>query len=243
MALATLGTSDFVGNRSGTGELDVLALHGWGRSGTDFGAVLAEHSGLAVHLPGFGSAPPPPSAWTPAEYADALAEALADQPPLVVVGHSFGGRVAIRLAARHPERVSALVLTGVPFTRRSSGRKPALAYRLARWGNRLGVVSAKTMDSLRQRYGSVDYRNAEGVMRQVLVGAIGEDYFEDAARITQPVTMVWGEEDQPAPLTGAQAALEHFSHGSLRVVPGAGHLLEGTLEKELARALSDALHP
>jgi pimeloyl-ACP methyl ester carboxylesterase len=97
------------------------------------------------------------------------------------------------------------------------------------------------MESLRQRYGSLDYRNAEGVMRQVLVAAIGEDYFEDAARISQPVTMVWGENDQPAPLAGAQQALEHFSNATVRVVPGAGHLLEGTLEAELRDALAHAL--
>ena len=242
MALATLGSSDFVGNRSGEGPLEVLALHGWGRSGTDFSRVLALHSALAVHLPGFGSAPPPSSAWSPADYADALAEALKDLPPLVVVGHSFGGRVAIRLAARHPDRVSALVLTGVPFVARSGGKKPALGYRLGRWGNKVGLASEAAMESLRQRYGSVDYRNAQGVMRDVLVSVIGEDYFDDAGRITQPVTLVWGENDQPAPLAGAQRALEHFSHASLRVVPGAGHLLEGNLEEELTKALSDALH-
>ena len=242
MALATLGTSDFVGNRFGDGELKVLALHGWGRDGTDFERVLAGHSGLSVHLPGFGSAPPPTSAWTPADYADALAPALSETPPVVLVGHSFGGRVAIRLAARHPDRVAALVLTGVPFVPRAGGKKPALVYRLARLAHRVGIVSENKMESLRQRYGSLDYRNAEGVMRQVLVAAIGEDYFEDAARITQPVTMVWGENDQPAPLAGAQQALEHFSNATVRVVPGAGHLLEGTLEAELRDALAHALH-
>jgi pimeloyl-ACP methyl ester carboxylesterase len=160
---------------------------------------------------------------------------------VVLVGHSFGGRVAIRLAARHPDRVAALVLTGVPFVPRSGAKKPALAYRLARLAHRVGIVSENKMESLRQRYGSLDYRNAEGVMRQVLVAAIGEDYFEDAARISQPVTMVWGENDQPAPLAGAQQALEHFSNATVRVVPGAGHLLEGTLEAELRDALAHAL--
>jgi pimeloyl-ACP methyl ester carboxylesterase len=134
------------------------------------------------------------------------------------------------------------VLTGVPFVSRSGGKKPALAYRLARLAHRAGVVSEKKMESLRQRYGSADYRNAEGVMRQVLVAAIGEDYFEDAELISQPVTMVWGENDQPAPLAGAQQALEHFPNATVRVVHGAGHLLEGTLESELRDALAHALH-
>ena len=97
------------------------------------------------------------------------------------------------------------------------------------------------MDTLRNHYGSADYRNAQGVMRAVLVTAIGEDYFADAAKIDAPVSLVWGELDQPAPLAGAQKSLQYFPHASLRVVPGASHLLEGSLEEELASALHDAL--
>ena len=58
------------------------------------------------------------------------------------------------------------------------------------------------MEELRNRYGSTDYRAAQGVMRGVLVKAIGEDYFVDAANVRAPVTLVWGENDGPAPLLG-----------------------------------------
>ena len=95
------------------------------------------------------------------------------------------------------------------------------------------------MEELRNRYGSTDYRAAQGVMRGVLVKAIGEDYFVDAATVRAPVTLVWGENDGPAPLLGAQKAREYFPQATLRVVPGAGHLLEGNLEEALAQALRD----
>ena len=241
MALGTLGDSEFIGNRHGTKALDVIALHGWGRSGTDFSTVLKDTQGLAVHLPGFGSAQAPPEAWTTADYADHLAAALAGHDPVVVVGHSFGGRVALRLAARHPHQVAALVLTGVPLVRRSASAGQPLPFRLARFARKRGLLSETRMEAFRQRYGSSDYRTAQGVMRQILVSAIAETHWDDIARITQPVTLVWGELDEPAPLAGAEKAREVFPNATLRVVPGASHLLEGILEEELASALRLAL--
>jgi pimeloyl-ACP methyl ester carboxylesterase len=239
MALATLWDSSFVGEKHGEGNPEIIALHGWGRTGADFSRVLAGTNALALHLPGFGSAPPPPEPWSTSEYADHLARALEGHPPAVLVGHSFGGRVALRLAARHPACVKALVLTGVPFLARSGGAKPHFAFRLGKRARKLGLISETRMEELRNRYGSTDYRAAQGVMRGVLVKAIGEDYFVDAATVCAPVTLVWGENDGPAPLLGAQKSLEYFPQATLRVVPGAGHLLEGNLEEALAQALRD----
>jgi pimeloyl-ACP methyl ester carboxylesterase len=78
-------------------------------------------------------------------------------------------------------------------------------------------------------------------MRDILVGVVAEDYLDDAARVTCPVTLVWGEHDKPAPLVAAERAMEFFPQATLRVVSGASHLLEGTLEQEVASAVSDAL--
>jgi pimeloyl-ACP methyl ester carboxylesterase len=239
--LTTLGSSDWVGEKFGTQPPNVLALHGWGRSGSDFAGILEGHNALALHLPGFGSTPPPPAAWSPGDYADRVAEAMEGLDPQVVVGHSFGGRIAIRLAARHPHRVSALVLTGVPLTRVKPARRSAPAFALAKRLHRWGLVSEKVMEKNRQKYGSPDYKNARGVMREILVKTVAEDYLEDAARISAPVTLVWGELDVPAPLEAAQKSLDYFPHATLRVVTGAAHLLEGTLEVDVRKAVSDAL--
>ncbi|MGH9207574.1 MAG: alpha/beta fold hydrolase, partial [Acidimicrobiales bacterium] len=78
--------------------------------------------------------------------------------PVVVLGHSFGGRVAIHIAATHPDRVKALVLTGVPQLVRTAGRpkRSAMAFRLARLAHRRGLVSDDRMNRIRHRYGSID---------------------------------------------------------------------------------------
>lgn len=239
--LTTVGTSSLVAEKFGTGSPEVVALHGWGRTGADFASILAPHNALALHLPGFGPAPAPPTAWSSADYAREIAQALESVGPTVLLGHSFGGRIAVRLAAAYPHLVRHLVLTGVPLTRVHHVSKPRLAFRVVRALRRAHLVPESVLENARQKYGSADYRAATGVMRDILVGVVAEDYLDDAARVTCPVTLVWGEHDKPAPLAAAERAMEFFPQATLRVVSGASHLLEGTLEQEVASAVSDAL--
>lgn len=239
--LGALGSSSWVGEKSGSGEPDVIALHGWGRTGADFERILQGTSSLALHLPGFGPTTPPQAAWSTGDYADDLAKALEGFPPLVVLGHSFGGRIALRLAARHPERVRSLILTGVPLTRVTTASKPAFAYRVGRALYSAKLIPESSMEKLRQKYGSSDYRAATGVMRDILVKAVSEDYLDDARKVQAPVRLVWGAEDKPAPLAAAQKSLSFFPNATLRVVDGAGHFLEGSLEEAVRAAVFDAL--
>ncbi|MGH9283255.1 MAG: alpha/beta fold hydrolase, partial [Acidimicrobiales bacterium] len=179
----------------GAGPARVLALHGWGRSAQDFATTLDGLDAVALDLPGFGATPAPPEPWGGAEYAAAVAPVLHElAEQVVVVGHSFGGRVAVHLAASRPDRVAGLVLTGVPLVRRpgAAAGRPALGYRLGRWLHRRGALSDGRMEALRRRYGSADYRNASGVMRGVHVRAVNETYEEQLRRLTCPVALVWG---------------------------------------------------
>lgn len=228
--MLTVLAGDVLADRTGAEPARVLALHGWGRTGDDFAGIVAGTDALAVHLPGFGRTEPPPEVWGSPEYAAHLAAALAGTGPYVVVGHSFGGRVAVRLAAAHPELVSALVLTGVPLVRATSAPRPRLALRVAKRLHAAHVLPAAVVDRLRRTGGSADYTAAQGVMRGVLVRVVGEDYTVDLARIAGrlPVHLVWGEADDAAPLAGARMAGQALGV-DVEVVPGAGHLLEGEL--------------
>ncbi|TQL47571.1 pimeloyl-ACP methyl ester carboxylesterase [Homoserinimonas aerilata] len=215
-----------------------MALHGWARSGADFSRVVDGLDAVAIHLPGFGITPEPTEAWGSEDYADDLADALAGLPPVIVVGHSFGGRVAVRLAAKHPELVRGLVLTGVPLLRLAAAPKASASYRAVRWLAKRGLVSPKALEAQRQKHGSADYKAARGVMRDVLVKAVSENYNDDLARIACPVRMVWGENDTAAPADAGLAASRLLADASFRTVPGAGHLLEGAL----VPALREELH-
>jgi pimeloyl-ACP methyl ester carboxylesterase len=204
----------------------VLALHGWGRTHRDFDAVLDGLDALALDLPGFGATPPPEGPWGAAAYASAVASALDERA--VVVGHSFGGRVAVALAASRPELVQALVLTGVPLVRPAgtAPRKPVLAFRLGRWLHRRGLVGEDRMEELRQRYGSADYRAAQGVMRAVHVAVTHETYEAELRAVHCPVALVWGGDDADVPVAVArEAAALVGAPVDVTVLPGVGHLV------------------
>jgi pimeloyl-ACP methyl ester carboxylesterase len=226
MTLRThLGGSIFAEHLAGQTPT-VLALHGWGRTRADLVAALAGREAIALDLPGFGASPPPPEAWGAAGYADRVAELLRDAEvgPVLVVGHSFGGRVAAHLAADHPELVSGVVFIGTPLWRSAPAGKGPLAYRAVRRLRRLKLVPESVLESRRQRYGSADYRAADGVMRDVLVTVVNEDYRPQLSRIGVPVGFCWGAADTAAPASVATAAAELVAHCvTCDIVDGAGH--------------------
>ncbi|MGH3770213.1 MAG: alpha/beta fold hydrolase [Pseudonocardiaceae bacterium] len=204
----------------------VLALHGWARNRHDLVAVMGNTTGLSIDLPGFGASPPPPKPWRTADYAQFLAPLLDGlRHPRVVVGHSFGGRIAVHLAAAKPDAVDYLVLTGVPLLR-GPIQSPPLHYRIVRSATRRGLLSPRFLESLRQKRGSADYRAATGVLRDILVAAVNEDYRELIGHVSCPVTLIYGEHDTAAPVAQAGEAASLFADAKLTIVADSGHLLD-----------------
>lgn len=227
MLTAFAGGTTF-GARHGTGAPWILALHGWGRTHADFAAALTGLDAIAVDLAGFGATPAPPAAWSTSEYASHLAPVLDEMADhVVVVGHSFGGRVAVHLAGAHHDRLGALVLTGVPLVRDPdrAPAKPPFEMRVAKVMRRLGMCSETKLDVIRQRHGSPDYRAAEGVMRTVLVKAVNETYEDALARVRCPIEMVWGSDDTAAPRRVAELAVALAADARLEVLEGVDHFV------------------
>lgn len=230
--ITTLAGGRVLAEKHGATPPAVVALHGWARDGGDFGVILSGLDAVSIHLPGFGPTPTPEMVWGTEDYAELVAEAIAAFAPVAIVGHSFGGRVAVRLAARRPELVRGLVLTGVPLLRLQAATAPPLGYRLARWANRRGLLSDARMDALRNQRGSTDYRAAQGVLRDILVRTVNETYdteLDELATGSVPVRFVWGEHDTAAPTEAGRLAAERVG-ASFRTVLGGAHLLEGDLE-------------
>ena len=237
MALTALLDGAVLAERTGP-EPRVLALHGWGRTRADLLAAVAGVDALVPDLPGFGASPTPPTAWGSRDYAELLAPLLAGGG-WTVLGHSFGGRVAVQLAAGWPDLVSGVVLTGVPLLRRTTTGSPApRGFRLAKRLHRLGLVSDARMEAERRRHGSADYRAAEGVLRDCLVRLVNEDYRDLLPGIPAPVQMVWGAGDTAAPLTMAQEAQGLLPSAELTVSATSAHLLDEALVALLRERLA-----
>ncbi len=241
MALKSVAEGVFAESH-GSGVAEVVALHGWGRRGSDFAGVLAGLDALAVDLPGFGASPPPREAIGAAGYARILEPVIAGlaRPP-ILVGHSFGGRVAVCLAASMP--IAGLVLTGVPLLAVGERRKPSTGFRMMRLANKMRIVTDARMEQERRSRGSSDYRNATGVMRDVLVTVVNESYENELDRVACPVVMVWGAEDREVPVAVAAGAVERLSargmEASLTTLAGIGHFVPTESSAALRSAIDE----
>ena len=210
----------------------MVGLHGWGRDHRDFSGVLGGYPHLLIDLPGFGVSPPPTATWGAADYAACIAAVLDEhaavsppeaQPP-VVIGHSFGGRVAVCLAASRPDLVRALILCGVPLLRSPRESKVPVGYRLGRKARQMGLMSERRFEAMRRARGSADYNAAVGVMRSVLVRVVNESYDAELAAVSCPVALLWGGNDRAVPPSMVEKASRLLTVPTTAdVVEGAGH--------------------
>ena len=181
--------------------------HGWGQSHAAFLDLCEPLKNLGHHrivdFPGFGESDLPPAEWGTAEYADHVANLIhiETDKPIIWVGHSFGGRVGLQLAARHPELVKGLFLiaaAGLP-RKRPFWKKAYLKGRIALYKFLKKLVPFGLPERwLIKTFASADYKSA-GPMRQIFVKVVNEDLSDVATDIACPVTLVYGENDSETP--------------------------------------------
>lgn len=158
-------------------------------------ALSAHYKVTAPDLPGFGGSSPLASAWSVGDYADwaarFIAEAGLTRPH--IVAHSFGARVAIKLAAERPQLVSKLIITGgaglVKPRSRAYRRRVAL-YR---------TVKKFAPSFAERRFGSREYRALSPVMKESYKKIVNEDLRADAARVAAPALLIYGRDDDVTP--------------------------------------------
>lgn len=211
--------------------LHVVWGHGWGQDHTAFAAMAQALGTGAAHtlidFPGFGRSPPPPAVWGTEDYADAIAAWLATLPPVPVlwVGHSFGGRVGLRLAARHPDSVRGLFLiASAGLKRRRPPHRRLQLYLKVRLYKILRKLAGAgfSPEWLQKRLGSTDYRNA-GVMRPVFVRTVNEDQTESVRKIGCPVQLVYGADDTETPPEIGERLADLIFGARLTVLPAQDH--------------------
>jgi len=207
--------------------------HGWGQSRRALAPLAEALSGHGTHLlldfPGFGDSPPPPDAWDTGDYADAAADLLASRPPAartIWVGHSFGCRVGLQIAARHPASVSGLFLiagAGLPRQRRM-GERVRLGARVRTFKalKHAAPVLGLDVEKLRRRFGSKDYASA-GEMRAILARVVSEDLSDVARQITCPAHLVYGENDTETPPEIGERLSRLMPRAELTILPRQDH--------------------
>lgn len=226
---------------SGPDAHTIVLLHGWGKNVEilrPLGELLVTDLSkvLLIDLPGFGNSPLPHDAsnegggWSTDDYATVVYDYLKQSglERFTLVGHSFGGRISVRIAAKHPESVASLVLIGSHGIPPERSRVEAAKL----WAIRKAVGISKWLDGqlgletftryFAPRFGSVDYKMA-GDLRKTLVKTVNEDLSELASRIQCPTLLLWGEQDRQTPLSIAQKFRLLIKNSTLMTFPHKGH--------------------
>lgn len=200
---------------------DVLLLHGWGQNIQMMKPIgdnlCRNHRITIIDFPGFGESDEPLVPWTIRDYAvlvEKLVKELGIKKP-VVMGHSFGGRVAIYFSADNP--IEKLVLFGSPCIREETTLP--LSVRILKKLKTLPGLD-KLGEKMKKYIGSRDYKAASPIMRQTLVNVVNEDLASYARRIEEPTLLIWGENDTEAPIEGAKELEKIMIDAGLIILPG-----------------------
>ena len=200
---------------------DILLLHGWGQNiemMKPLGDSFCDRFRITIiDFPGFGESEEPKEAWTIDKYSlmlEDLVKHLGIKKP-IVMGHSFGGRVAIRYSARNS--IEKLVLFGSPCIR----TKEDLSFKV-KLLKKLKTLPGmdKIGEYMKQYIGSRDYKAASPIMRQTLVEVVNEDLSKYAREIEEPTLLIWGEQDTEAPVNDARELEKIMMDAALIILPG-----------------------
>jgi pimeloyl-ACP methyl ester carboxylesterase len=217
----------------------VVCLHGAGVSSRELlplvRALGVWHDTWTVDLPGFGRSDKPPRPLTLAELSDAVVGWLSavGLSNVCLLGGSFGCQLAVDVAARHPERVGALVLVGPTVD--PHARSP------------LGVLGQWLRNSIRESprmtpLNLADYRDAG--TRRVLAtfGEAIRDRIEDKLpHVRVPTLVVRGGKDRMVSQDWAEEVTRRLARGRLTVLPGLPHMVPYKDPAGLARVVADFL--
>lgn len=211
----------------------VLIMHGWGCDHTTVKSIanILEPGMrvISVDLPGHGLSSEPPTVWGVENFTCTM-EKLIDILGLrnvALIGHSFGGRIAILMSSRR--KVSKVVLVD------SAGIKPKRSF-----GYYWKVYSFKFIKNLfylflgrekgetkiekwRNQKGSSDYRNSSPMMRKVMSKCVNEDLKHVMPSIKAPTLLIWGEADTATPISDAKIMERLIPDAGLVSFSGCGH--------------------
>lgn len=206
----------------------VLLLHGWGGSLNSFRTLEKQltQSGFSVitlDFPAFGGSDCPPEDFTMNDYYRVVSELLACENinSVNVVGHSFGGRVAMLLSANEPQKIKKLILVD------SAGIKPKFSLKKS-----LKIWKYKVLKKLKNKgiikkdlsnFGSADYKAMPEKLRPVFNRIVTTDLSEISKKIIAPTLLIWGTQDKDTPIYMAKKLNKNIKDSAIIKFENCGH--------------------
>lgn len=224
----------------GEGEY-VFILHGWGANLEVYNSVadvLAEkYTVVSFDFPGFGKTPEPPEIWDVSAYADFTEKFISSfgQSKVILTGHSFGGRVILKLVSKEnlAFSVSKILFVDSAGVMPKRSKKQNFRTRIYKAGKFfLSLYPVRKMfpdalENLRKKFSSADYASASEKMRGVLVKTVNEDLTPLMKNVKCTTLLIWGVNDTATPYSDAEIFEREISSGGADVgiakIENAGH--------------------
>ena len=219
---------------TGEGEDVTFVLHGWGANIESVMPIVNSlrdrYRVIAYDSLGHGDSDAPDEVIGGDDYV-ALLKRIYDYYGVsraTCIGHSFGGKTLSVFAALYPEMVDKLVLvdaSGVLPKRSFSYYRKVYTFKFLKNMYKLLFFwqdTEKAMARFYKKFGSDDYKAADGVMRKVFVKVVNESTEEYFPRIQADTLLIWGDKDDATPLSMAKVFEEKIPEAGLVVLKG-GH--------------------
>lgn len=240
----------------------LLCLHGWGGSKESFTELREALKGadieiLTPDLPGFGAEPEPKKPWTTDDYANWVMtwfqrETRNEKRETYLLGHSHGGRIAIKLVTSKPANqqtnkphIKHLFLCAAAGIRHPRHIKRIIGLTLAKAGKALlHIPGVRALQPLGKKflYRLVrvhDYENASEVMRQTLIHVSAEDLTPLLNHITIPTDIFWGKDDRMTPFSDALLMHRLIAASRLHAFSGVRHRVHRDRATEIAAIIRE----
>lgn len=219
----------------------ILILHGWNLSKGKYQPLVDEFkkSGYeieAIDLPGFGQSPLPQKPLVLSDYVNFVEKYIKEKrwKEVLLIGHSFGGRIGIKLASQNPSYMKALILTGTPGYNPVRQSKILFFLTLAKIGNiifALPLLNNFKIITRRLLYKAArasDFYNTDINMQDTFKNIVSEGLVEYMHKINMPTLLIWGEGDKIVPLSIADKMKQVIPNSHLKVIKDARHGLPWT---------------
>ncbi len=234
-------------------EKNLLILHGWGSNSLRWQRVkeLLEEKGIKVlvlDLPGFGITPSPPRPWGKDDYINWILQKTKEKnwAKFNLLGHSFGGGLAVKMATENPEVIEKLILCAPAIIKRKS-IKTYLFYGIASLGKKIfSLLDLKGFYPLGQKLiyklaGTRDYYLADGIMKETMKKIGKEDLEGLLEKIKIPTLILWGKKDDVLPIKDAYRIKEKIRDSELKIISGVKHSPHREAPEELVENILNFL--
>lgn len=228
------------------GKTDLIILHGWAHTGALW-QNLAGKLDKNIHcylmdLPAFGSSQALPGNPSVPEYTETIVKFVKklDLEKPVILGHSFGGQIALDLATKNPKLIGKIILISPAGIRRKT-LKAALIKKSAKIVKQiLPIRLIRQTRPITKFFYSGDYINANPDQKIVLSNIVKYDLSAKLSSIKVPTHIIWGSEDREIPYMG-KLMNEQIPDSRLSVLYGAGHSPHLSHTDKLAQIINQTI--